>query len=237
MKLHYTRILVKISGEQLAGPGGKGFDVETAALVAQEVAQALDIGAEIVMVVGGGNYVRGVDYKNSGIQPVTADFMGMLSTMINALAITDIFASQSVPAHVLTTVFADQVADQFTQRRALHHLRKGRVVVVGGGLGRPYVTTDTGSVNLALELDCDVVCKLTKVDGVYDKDPHIHADANRHQHLSFEEALQSPTIKVMDKAALGLAMEFRKPIVVCDLHSPDNIKKLALGEAVGTTVS
>jgi uridylate kinase len=237
MKLHYTRILVKISGEQLAGPGGKGFDVETATMVAQEVAQAVNVGAEIVMVVGGGNFVRGIDFKNSGVQPVTADYMGMLATMINALAISDIFASQSVPAHVLTTVFADQIADQFTQRRALHHLSKGRVVVVGGGLGRPYVTTDTGSVSLALELDCDVVCKLTKVDGVYDKDPHAHADANRHQNLTFAEALQSPTIKVMDKAALGLAMEHQKTIVVCDLHKPDNIKKLAMGEIVGTTIS
>jgi uridylate kinase len=237
MKLRYTRILVKISGEQLAGPGGKGFDVEIAALVAQEVAQAVSVGAEIVMVVGGGNFVRGANFAGSGIQAVTADYMGMLSTMINALAITDIFASQSVPAHVLTTVFADQVADQFTQRRALHHLRKGRVVVVGGGTGRPYVTTDTASVNLALELDCDIVCKLTKVDGIYDKDPKKHADASRHQTLTFAEALQSPTIKVMDKAALGLAMDHQKPIVVCDLHMPDNIKKLALGEVVGTLVS
>ncbi len=238
MQLKYTRVLVKISGEQLAGHSGKGFDVEAAAMVAQEVAQAVDVGAEIVMVIGGGNYVRGIYFdEHSGIQKVTADNMGMLSTMINALALGDIFATQSVPAHVLSTVFADQVVDGFTQRRALHHLRKRRVVIVGGGLGRPYVTTDTGAVSLALELDCDVVCKLTKVDGVYNKDPHKHDDAERHGSLTFDEVIKNLEIKVMDRAALAMAMDHKKPIVVCDLHQPDNLKKLVLGQPVGTMVS
>ncbi len=236
--LKYTRILVKISGEQLAGPEGRGFDVNAAIQVAQEVAQAVDVGAEIAIVVGGGNFVRGIYFdENSGIQKVTADNMGMLSTMINALALGDIFAKQSVPAHVLSTIFAEQAVDNFTQRRALHHLRKGRVVIIGGGLGRPYVTTDTGSVSLALELDCDVVCKLTKVDGVYDKDPHKHDDAMRHESLTFKEVVGNEHINVMDHAAMALAMDNNKPIVVCSLHEPDNLKKLALGEPVGTMVS
>jgi uridylate kinase len=237
MKLKYSRVLLKLSGEQLAGPGGSGFDSQVAVLFAQEVAQAVAAGIEIVVIVGGGNYVRGAQVAGSGIQRVTADYMGMLSTLMNATALADIFASQSVPASVLTTVVADQVADSFTQRRALHHLRKGRVVIVGGGLGRPYVTTDTVAVNMALELDCEIVCKLSNVDGVYDKDPKQHADAKRYEHLSFQEAVQNDHIKVMDKAALGMAMEHQKPIVVCDLHHPDNIKKLALGETVGTLIS
>jgi uridylate kinase len=237
MKLKYSRVLLKVSGEQLAGPGGTGFDPQIAVLFAQEVAQAVAAGVEVVVIVGGGNYVRGAQIAGSGIQRVTADYMGMMATLMNATALADIFASQSVPASVLTTVVADQVADAFTQRRALHHLRKGRVVIVGGGLGRPYVTTDTVAVNMALELDCEIVCKLSKVEGVYDKDPMQHQDAKRYEHLSFQEAVQNGHIKVMDKAALGMAMEHQKPIVVCDLHHPDNIKKLAMGEAVGTLIS
>ena len=237
MKLRYSRILLKISGEQLGGAAGRGFDVRVGAHFAQEVAQAVSAGAEIVVVVGGGNYVRGAEITGSGVQRVTADYMGMLATIMNATALADIFASQSVPAVVLTTVVTDQVADSFTQRRALHHLRKGRVVIVGGGLGRPYLTTDTVAVNLALELDCEVVCKLSKVDGVYDKDPEQTDGATRYDRISFQEAVQNPDIMVMDKAALGMAMEHNKPIIVCALHQPDNIKKLVAGKAVGTLIS
>jgi uridylate kinase len=237
MKLTYSRILLKMSGEQLGGASGRGFDPQVAATFAQEVAQAVAIGVEVVVVVGGGNFVRGVYFKDSGIQPVTADYMGMLSTVMNAIAVGDIFASQSVPAAVLSTVEINQAVDLFTQRRALHHLNKGRVVIVGGGIGRPYVTTDMVSVNLALELDCEIVCKLSKVDGVYDKDPMVHENAKRFDKLTFHQALENPEIKVMDKAAIGLAMEHKKPIVVCDLHHQDNIKKLALGETVGTLIS
>jgi uridylate kinase len=237
MKLKYSRVLLKLSGEQLGGAAGRGFDPQVAALFAQEVAQAIATGVEVVVVVGGGNYVRGVYFKDTGVRPVTADYMGMLATLMNATALADIFATQSVPAVALTTIVTDQVADAFTQRRALNHLGKGRAVIVGGGLGRPYVTTDTVAVNMALELDCEVVCKLSKVDGVYDKDPVDHPDAKRYEHLSFQEAIEDEHIKVMDKAALGMAMEHKKPIVVCDLHHPNNIRKLAAGEAVGTLIS
>lgn len=237
MKLAYTRVLLKISGEQLAGEGGRGFDAKVAKWLANEVAQAVDVGAEIAIVVGGGNYVRGNEVKGNGIADVTAHFMGMLATIINAVAVGDVFNANSVPTAVMTTVEADQVADLYTQRRALHHLRKGRVVIIGGGLGRPFVTTDTGAISLALELDCDVVCKVTKVDGVYSKDPAKHTDAERLQAVSFQEAVENPELKVMDKAALGLALENNKPIIVCDLNSPDNIRKLVLGEPVGTTIS
>lgn len=236
MKLAYTRILLKISGEQLAGQDGHGFDPSVASRIANEIAQAVDIGAEVAVMVGGGNYVRGAQTAGSGIARVTADSMGMMSTLINAVAVSDVFNANSVPTAVLTNIYADQVADQYTQRRALHHLRKGRVVVIGGGIGRPYLTTDTAAVSLALELDCDIVCKITKVDGVYSKDPAKFNDAKRLQKVSFQEAVENPDLKVMDKAALGLAMENNKPIVVCDLQSEDNIRRLVLGEDIGTRI-
>lgn len=236
MKLAYTRILLKISGEQLAGQDGHGFDPSVASRIANEIAQAVDIGAEVAVMVGGGNYVRGAQTAGSGIARVTADSMGMMSTLINAVAVSDVFNANSVPTAVLTNIYADQVADQYTQRRALHHLRKGRVVVIGGGIGRPYLTTDTAAVSLALELDCDIVCKITKVDGVYNKDPAKFNDAKRLQKVSFQEAVENPDLKVMDKAALGLAMENNKPIVVCDLQSEDNIRRLVLGEDIGTRI-
>lgn len=236
MNLTYTRVLLKVSGEQLAGEAGTGFDAKTVAWIANEVAQVVAIGAEVVMIVGGGNFVRGVHYEGSGLKRVTADFMGMLSGVMNATAVSDVFNANSVPAYALSTIKADQVADYYTQRRALHHLRKGRVVIVGGGIARPFVTHDTVAVSLALELECDVVCKLTKVDGVYSKDPTKHADAKKIHHLSLQEALQDDHIKVMDKTALGLALDNHKPIVVCEL-AEGNIKRLVAGEHVGTRIS
>ncbi len=237
MGMKYTRILVKISGEQLAGEGGQGFDAATSKQVASEIAQVVATGAEVVVIVGGGNYVRGAQLAGAGLSRVTADFMGMLSGVMNATALGDVFNSNSVPASVLTTVMVDQVADYYTQRRALHHLRKRRVVIVGGGIARPYFTHDTVAVSLALELDCDIVCKITKVDGVYSKDPAKFDDAQRLDSMTFDQAVADPNIKVMDKAALGLAMENNKPIVVCDLATPGNLRRLVEGEKVGTMIS
>jgi uridylate kinase len=175
--LMYKRILLKLSGEQLAGNQVHGFEPETAKFIAAEIKKVLDHGTEVVVVVGGGNYVRGATTAGNGIKRVTADHMGMLSTMINALALTDVFESQGIPTRCLTNIFAEQVAEPFVHRLAEKHLQQGRVVIIGGGTGRPYMTTDTGAVNLALELGCQVVLKATKVDGVYDKDPNKHADA------------------------------------------------------------
>lgn len=236
MKLTYTRILVKISGEQLAGSGGVGFDTAVAARIAGEIAHVVAAGAEVVVVVGGGNYMRGAKGAGNGLERVTADFMGMMGSIMNAIATADIFNANSVPTHVLSSVAAEQIADYATQRRALHHLRKRRVVIIGGGTGRPYVTTDTAAVSLALELDCDAVIKVTKVDGVYDKDPAHYSDATRIATMGFDQALADPHIKVMDKAALGLAMEHNKQIVVCDLETPGNLQKLVTGERVGTLI-
>lgn len=237
MKLKYTRLLVKISGEQLAGAAGSGIDPRVVQQIANEIKAVTATGAEIVVMVGGGNIVRGAQQAGATLSRVTADFMGMLATMINALALGDMFNATGLPTRVLTSVQADQVADFYTQRRAISHLQKGRVVVLGGGTARPYLTTDTAAVNLALELACDLVCKITKVDGVYDKDPMKYEGAHKFDHLSFQHALEDPAIRVMDKAALGLAAECNKPIIVCDLDTPGNIKRLVLGETIGTLIS
>lgn len=237
MNLQYKRILVKISGEQLAGAAGRGIDPKVAEWIAGEIKEATDVGAEIVVMIGGGNIVRGRDVVGSAVEEVTGHYMGMLATMINGLALADIFNANGLPSRVATSIQIDQVADFYTRRRALHHLHKGRVVIQIGGTGRPYVTTDTAAVSLALELDCDIVCKITKVDGVYDKDPAKYDDAKRLEHVSFQQALENPEIKVMDKAAIGMAMECHKQIVVCDLESKDNLRRLAQGAKVGTLIS
>lgn len=232
----YKRILLKLSGEQLQGQYEGGFDAERAKWIATQLKETVETGVEIVMMVGGGNYARGAQLAGHGIGRVTADNVGMLATMMNALSLADVFNDCDVPTRALTTIKADQVADQFTHRRAQSHLEKGRVVVVAGGIGRPYLTTDTAAVSLALEMDCDVVIKTTKVDGVYDKDPAHHDDAQKYHHISYDEALSNSNIKVMDKAALGLAMEQRKPVIICDLLTDQNIARAAKGEQIGTLI-
>lgn len=230
----YKRILLKLSGEQLAGEHGSGFDVERARWIAGQIKPAHATGTHIVIMVGGGNYARGAQLANDSVRRITADNIGMLATMMNALALADVFNAVGLPTRAISNVKADQVIDQFTHRRAVSHLDKNRIVIVAGGTGRPFLTTDTAALNLALELDCELVIKTTKVDGVYDKDPHKHPDAKRFETLSFQEALANQHIAVMDKAALGLAMEQHIPIVICDLLTDGNIARVARGEAVGT---
>ncbi len=236
-KLQHKRLLLKLSGEQLAGNYDGGVDAKVIEWIAKEVGKATKAGAEIAIMVGGGNFVRGAQLTGHGISRVNADYMGMLGTLMNGLAVTDVFNAQDVPTRLLSNIKADQVADQFTPRRALSHLTKGRVVVIGGGIGRPYLTTDTAAVNLALELNCDLVCKVTKVDGVYDKDPAKHSDAKKFDRISFQEAVSNEQIAVMDKAAMGLAMEHQKAILVFDLHTEGNILGAAEGKSVGTLIT
>jgi uridylate kinase len=233
----YTRILLKLSGEQLAGNNEQGFDPETAKFIASEVKKVLKLGTQVAIIVGGGNYVRGASIAGNGIKRVTGDQMGMLATMINALALTDIFESEGVPTRCLTGIFAEQVAEPFVHRLAEKHLEQGRVVIIGGGTGRPYMTTDTGAVNLALELGCQVVLKATKVDGVYDKDPHKHDDAVRLESISLADAVQDPHIKVMDKSALGMAYEHGMNIVIFEHLTPGNIEKVVKKQGIGTLIS
>lgn len=232
----YRRILLKLSGEQLAGKFEGGIDPELAGWLAEEIKKVAESGCQVVIMVGGGNFVRGAQIAGHGIKRVTGDHMGMLGTMINALALTDIFEARQVPTRCLSNIFADQVAEKFVHRLANKHLEKGRVVIVAGGIGRPYLTTDTAAVSLALELDCEAVLKATKVDGVYDKDPGKHSDAKRYDSLDYQQAVENVDIKVMDKAALGLAMEHKMPVVVFDALTEDNILRVMREETVGTKV-
>jgi uridylate kinase len=233
----YKRVLLKLSGEQLAGKFESGIDSELSHWLSSEIGGVVKAGTQVVIMVGGGNYARGAQLAGHGIGRVTADNVGMLATMMNAIALADIFNASDVSARALTNIKADQVADQFTHRRAISDLGKGHVVIVAGGIGRPYLTTDTAAVSLALELDCEVVLKATKVDGVYDKDPAKFDDATKVDAMSFDEAVSNGAIKVMDKAALGLAMEHKLPIIVFNALTDQNIARVAAGGAVGTKIS
>lgn len=233
----YKRVLLKLSGEQLSGKHEHGIDTEFTAWLANELKPLVTNGTQIVIMVGGGNFVRGATIAGGGIQRVTADHMGMLATLINALGVTDIFESESLKTRCLSSIFATQVAEPFVHRLANKHLEKGRVVIVAGGSGRPYVTTDTAAVVLALELGCEIVLKATKVDGVYNKDPIKNGDAQKLAKLTYQQAVEDQAIKVMDKAAMGLAMEQKMPIVVFDAMKTGNLAKAVAGEPIGTLIS
>jgi len=230
----YKRILLKLSGEQLQGKFDNGFDAERAAWIVREVEKVEN--AEIVIMIGGGNYARGAQLAGGGVKRVTADNIGMMATMMNAIALADVFNELGVSARALTNIKADQVADQFTYRRAISHLEKKRVVIIAGGVGRPYLTTDTAAVSLALEMECDVIMKATKVDGVYDSDPTKNPDAKKYEQLSLKEAVEQPEIRVMDKAALALAYDHDQSLIIFDLLTEGNIAKAVAGEKVGTTI-
>lgn len=232
----YKRILLKLSGEQLQGERESGFDPAHAAWLAKEIKHVTDGGTEVVIMVGGGNFIRGDQIAGNGIERITAHNAGMLGTVVNGLLLSDVFNASGLPARVLSNIKADQVVDQCTYRRAMTHLAKGRVVIVAGGSGRPFFTTDTGAVNVALEMGCDVILKTTKVDGVYDRDPMKFDDAKKFDELTFQQAIENAEIKVMDKAALGLAMEQRQPILIFDLLTEGNIARAAKGETIGTLV-
>lgn len=233
----YKRVLLKVSGEQLAGKHEFGVDPDVAKFLAAEVKSAVDNGTQVILIAGGGNMVRGTEVAGNGIRRVTADQMGMLSGLINAMALTDIFESEGVATRCLSNIFADQVAEPYSYRLAEKHLERGRVLVVAGGVGRPYFTHDTAAVSIGLELDCEAVLKATKVDGVYDKDPIVFSDAVRLESLTYQMALENGDIKVMDKAALGLAMEQGKTVIVYNLFTEGNLLKVVSGEAVGTKIS
>jgi uridylate kinase len=233
----YKRFLLKLSGEQLAGKYEHGIDPELGGWLAEEIKKVADNGAQVVIMVGGGNFVRGAQIAGHGIKRVTADQMGMLGTLINALALTDIFEAHGVPTRCLSSIFAEQVAEPFVHRLAEKHLLAGRVVIVAGGIGRPYLTTDTAAVSLGLELGCQVVLKATKVDGVFDRDPSRYKGATKFDSLSYKQALNDNAIKVMDKAAMGLAMEHAMPLIIFDAMQPDSILEVVKGKPAGTKIS
>lgn len=235
----YKRVLLKFSGEQLSGDHEFGIDENVARLIARQCKKVVETGCQLIIVCGAGNLVRGakVASEKPGIKRVTADQMGMLGGLMNAMALTDIFESEGLKTRCMSNIFATQVAESYSFRLAEKHLQRGRVVIVAGGLGRPYFTHDSAAVSIGLELDCQVVLKATKVDGVYDKDPMKFADAVRFETLDYQHALESGAIKVMDKAALGLAMEQQMPVIVLNAFDDDNIVRAVKGEAVGTHIS
>lgn len=238
MKVKYKRVLLKLSGEQLAGNQEFGIDPEVARYLAGQLKLVHDEGIQVVIIVGGGNMVRGASLAGkSQIKRVTADQMGMLSGLMNAMALTDIFEAEGLPTRCLSNVFVEQLAESFSFRLAEKHLQNNRVLLVAGGTGRPYSTHDSAAVLTGLELDCEVVLKASKVDGVYDKDPAKFKDAKRLKSVSFQQAVEDRNIMVMDKAAMGMAMENRKTIIVFDAMKDGNILRVAQGEDVGTTIS
>ena len=231
----YKRVLLKLSGEQLAGREG-GIDPDFVAWLAAEIKKATETGVEMAIVVGGGNWLRGATFARDGIERATADYMGMLATVMNGMALVDSLEHFGQPCRLQTNVHINEVAEPFIRRKAIRHLEKKRVVIVAGGLGKPYLTTDTAAASVALELDCDVILKATKVDGIYDKDPSTNEDAIKLESISFADAVSNPNIQVMDKAAFGLAMEQQKSIIVFDLHQDGNILRAVSGEPIGTKV-
>ncbi len=233
----YKRILLKLSGEQLAGSHQFGVDPKVARYLAKEIKKVTDTGCGVIIISGGGNMVRGAELAGNGIKRVTADQMGMLSGLMNAMALTDIFESEGLESRCVSNIYATQLAESYSYRLAEKHLQRGRVLIIAGGSGRPYVTHDTAAVMLGLELDCEMVYKSTKVDGVYDKDPAKFADAVKLDSITLQKAIENPAIKVMDKAALGLAAEQGMKITIFNLDTPGNFAKVVAGKDIGTLIS
>ncbi len=235
-KPKYRRILLKLSGEALGGEAGAGISPEVVLDMAQQIAQIHALGVQLVIVVGGGNIFRGLSGSERGIERATGDYMGMLATVINALALQDALEKQSVPTRVQSAISMTQVAEPFIRRRAVRHLEKKRVVIFAAGTGNPYFSTDTAAALRANEMNVEIILKATKVDGIYDSDPKKNPKAKRFAHISYMEALQRQ-LKVMDATAFSLCMDNKMPIIVFDLFKPNNIKRVVLGEKVGTLVS
>ncbi len=231
----YGRILLKLSGEALGGPTAN-ISPEAVASMAEQIREVRELGVQVVIVVGGGNIFRGLSGSKRGIERATGDYMGMLATVINGLALQDALEKVGVPTRVQSAISMAQVAEPFIRRRAVRHLEKGRVVIFGGGTGNPYFSTDTAAALRANEIGAEVVLKATKVDGIYDSDPKVNPKAKRYSQITYSEALQKQ-LKVMDSTAFSLCMDNKMPIVVFDLFRPHNLKRVVMGEKVGTLVT
>jgi uridylate kinase len=232
----YHRVLIKLSGEALGGTAGLGICPEAIHGTADQIRRVRRLGVEVVIVVGGGNIYRGQAGSERGIERATGDYMGMLATVINALALQDALEKQGVATRVQSAITMSQVAEPFIRRRAQRHLEKGRVVIFGGGTGNPFFSTDTAAALRANEMGVDVILKATKVDGIYDSDPLVNAKAKRYPQITYLEALQR-RLRVMDSTAFSLCMDNGMPIVVFDLSKPDNLRRVVLGQKVGTLVT
>jgi len=232
----YNRILLKLSGEALGGEGGRSINPEAVINMAEQIREVRDLGVQVVIVLGGGNIFRGLAGSEKGIERATGDYMGMLATVINSLALQDALEKLGVATRVQSAISMAQVAEAFIRRRAVRHLEKGRVVIFGGGTGNPYFSTDTAAALRANEIGAEVILKATKVDGIYDDDPKKNSKARRYSQISYREALHQQ-LKVMDSTAFSLCMDNKMPIIVFDLFKPHNLRRVVLGEKVGTLVT
>lgn len=235
-KAAYNRILLKLSGESLQGPQGMGIHGETIQAIARELKEVHGLGVEIAIMVGGGNIFRGGRQKGFEIDRATGDYMGMLATVINALALQDALEKEGVFTRVLSAIEMRQVSEPFIRRRAMRHLEKGRVVIFAAGTGNPYFSTDTAAALRAMEIKADVILKATRVDGIYDADPEQVPDAHFFAAISYRDVL-SQNLKVMDSTAISLCMDNGMPIVVFNMNRPGNIKRVVSGERVGSKVT
>lgn len=235
-KPKYRRVLLKLSGEALGGQAGSSICPEAIHDMARQIGQVRRLGVQIVIVVGGGNIFRGLPGSERGIERATGDYMGMLATVINSLALQDALEKQGVATRVQTAITMSQLAEPFIRRRAVRHLEKGRVVIFGGGTGNPYFSTDTAAALRANEIGAEVILKATKVDGIYDSDPKKNPKARRYAQITYLEALRRQ-LKVMDSTAFSLCMDNRMPIIVFDLFKPGNLRRVVLGAKVGTLVT
>jgi uridylate kinase len=232
----YQRICLKLSGEALSGGAGQGLDEDTLSLIVAELTGIVTLGVQVVVVVGAGNIIRGMTAAAAGAHRVTGDYMGMLGTVINSLALQDAFERSGLTARVLSALRMDEVAESFDRRRAIHHLEKGRLVLLAAGTGRPFFTTDTAAALRAAETDCEILLKATKVDGVYSADPVEHPEARRYESLTHQQIL-AQNLRVMDATAATLCRENDIPIIVFNLFTAGNLRKAVTGQAVGTLIT
>jgi len=234
-RARYERIVLKISGEALLGRRQYGVDPEMCVFIARQVKEVHELGVQVALVVGGGNIFRGLAASAAGMDRATGDYIGMLATVMNALAVQDALEKAEVPTRVMSAIAMNEVAEPYIRRRAQRHLEKGRVIILAAGTGNPYFTTDTAAALRAVEIGAEVLLKATKVDGVYDSDPETNPDAQRHERLDYAQML-SDRLEVIDATAVTLCMENNLPIVVFDLNQPGAIRAAALGASIGTLI-
>ncbi len=232
----YRRILLKLSGEVLAGERGFGIDPAQANYLAREVKSVYDLGVEIGLIIGAGNIFRGINASSRGMDRVTGDYLGMLATVMNAITVQDALEKMDCPTRTLSAISITQIAENYIRRRALRHIEKGRIVIIAGGTGNPFFSTDMAAALRANELNAEVVLKGTKVDGVYDKDPVKYSDAVKYDNITFSLVLEKH-LQVMDLTAITLCAENRLPIRVFNIKTPGDLKKVVLGDKIGTTVT
>jgi len=235
MQPKYKRILLKLSGESLMGENSFGIDPNMVNRYAQEIKSVVDLGVEVAIVIGGGNIYRGMNESETGIERAHGDYMGMLATVINGMAIQAMLEKQGMYTRLLSAIKMEQVAEPYIRRRAIRHLEKHRIVIFGAGTGNPYFTTDTAGSLRAIEIQADVILKGTRVNGIYTADPEKDPTATKYETISFKECIDK-NLKIMDMTAFTLCMENNLPIIVFDMNTEGNLKKLVLGEQIGTLV-